>query len=171
MQDQSFSEGNPRRRLGVERKNGLAVDNHAVSVMSGLSRPSTRFGLCAAGAVQISRRSWTTWMAETSLDKPGHDGEGLESHLRESYQACQPIAIIDKHGDELWRNLAAIASSYFGDEEDEGFIAIAPDLTGCSAFGETEQESLSELDDAIIAWISAAQAAGIMPAIGGRTSI
>ena len=48
----------------------------------------------------------------------------------------------------------------FWDEEDEGFIAIAPDLPGCSAFGETEQEALSELDDAIIAWISAAQAAG-----------
>ena len=59
----------------------------------------------------------------------------------------------------------------FRDEEDEGFIAIAPDLPGCSAFGETEQEALSELDDAIIAWISAAQAAGIVPAIGGRTSI
>jgi HicB_like antitoxin of bacterial toxin-antitoxin system len=43
----------------------------------------------------------------------------------------------------------------FRDEEDEGFIAIAPDLPGCSAFGETEQEALSELDDAIIAWISA----------------
>ena len=48
----------------------------------------------------------------------------------------------------------------FWDEEDEGFIAIAPDLPGCSAFGETEQEALSELDNAIIAWISAAQAAG-----------
>ena len=48
----------------------------------------------------------------------------------------------------------------FWDEEDEGFIAIAPDLLGCSVFGETEQEALSELADAIIAWINAAQAAG-----------
>ena len=48
----------------------------------------------------------------------------------------------------------------FWDDEDEGFIATAPDLPGCSAFGETEHEALSELDDAIVAWISAAQAAG-----------
>jgi predicted RNase H-like HicB family nuclease len=40
-------------------------------------------------------------------------------------------------------------------------------LPGCSTFGETKQESLSELDDAIIAWISVAQPAGIVPAIGG----
>ena len=48
----------------------------------------------------------------------------------------------------------------FWDDEDEGFIAMAPDLPGCSAFGETEHEALVELDDAIIAWISAARAAG-----------
>jgi predicted RNase H-like HicB family nuclease len=48
----------------------------------------------------------------------------------------------------------------FWDDEDEGFIATAPDLPGCSAFGETEHEALAELEDAIIAWISAAQAAG-----------
>jgi len=45
-------------------------------------------------------------------------------------------------------------------EEDEGFIAIAPDLPGSSAFGETEAEALAELDQAIDAWIEAARAAG-----------
>lgn len=48
----------------------------------------------------------------------------------------------------------------FFSEEDEGFIAIAPDLPGCSAFGETQAEALIELQSAIEAWISAASKAG-----------
>jgi predicted RNase H-like HicB family nuclease len=48
----------------------------------------------------------------------------------------------------------------FWSDEDEGFIAVAPDLPGSSAFGETEAEALSELDQAIGAWIEAARAAG-----------
>jgi antitoxin HicB len=48
----------------------------------------------------------------------------------------------------------------FWSDEDEGFIATAPDLPGCSAFGETQAEALAELDQAIVAWKQAAQAAG-----------
>jgi predicted RNase H-like HicB family nuclease len=48
----------------------------------------------------------------------------------------------------------------FWNEDDKGFIAVAPDLPGCSAFGQTQQEALHELQDAIHAWIEAAQAAG-----------
>ncbi len=48
----------------------------------------------------------------------------------------------------------------FWSDEDEGFIAVAPDLPGSSAFGETEAEALAELDQAIEAWIEAARAAG-----------
>jgi predicted RNase H-like HicB family nuclease len=48
----------------------------------------------------------------------------------------------------------------FWSSEDEGFIAIAPDLPGCSAFGGSQQEALAELQDAIAAWIEAAQSAG-----------
>jgi predicted RNase H-like HicB family nuclease len=48
----------------------------------------------------------------------------------------------------------------FWSDEDEGYIALAPDLPGCSAFAESEFEALSELDHAISAWISAARAAG-----------
>jgi predicted RNase H-like HicB family nuclease len=48
----------------------------------------------------------------------------------------------------------------FWSDEDNGFIAIATDLPGCSAFGETQPEALAELQDAIAAWIEAAQAAG-----------
>jgi predicted RNase H-like HicB family nuclease len=48
----------------------------------------------------------------------------------------------------------------FWSDDDEGFIAVAPDLPGSSAFGETEAEALAELDQAIDAWIEAARAAG-----------
>ena len=51
-------------------------------------------------------------------------------------------------------------SQVFWSDEDGGFIATAPDLPGCSAFGATEAEALAELKDAIAAWISAATAAG-----------
>jgi hypothetical protein len=97
MQDQSFSEAIRAAGLASKEKNGLAVD-HAASVMAGLSRPSTRFGLCA----RWSRTGQPAKLDDVDgRDEPGHDGDGLESHLRESYQASQPIAIIDKHGDEL----------------------------------------------------------------------
>jgi predicted RNase H-like HicB family nuclease len=46
------------------------------------------------------------------------------------------------------------------DERDSGFVAIAPDLPGCSAFGETQAEALKELGSAIGAWIETAIAAG-----------
>ncbi|MBC7585067.1 type II toxin-antitoxin system HicB family antitoxin [Tardiphaga sp. vice352] len=48
----------------------------------------------------------------------------------------------------------------FYSEEDEGFIAIAPDLPGCSAFGDTQEEAVGELRDAIVAWQMAARQAG-----------
>lgn len=44
--------------------------------------------------------------------------------------------------------------------EDEGFIAIAPDLPGCSAFGSSQEEAIRELQDAIEAWKGAAIKAG-----------
>jgi predicted RNase H-like HicB family nuclease len=51
-------------------------------------------------------------------------------------------------------------ANVFWSEEDEGFIAVASDLPGCSAFGETQHEALAELQSAIVAWIEAARAAG-----------
>lgn len=48
----------------------------------------------------------------------------------------------------------------FWSDEDEGYIAVAPDLPGCSAFGPSQQEALAELQDAIASWIEAARAAG-----------
>ncbi|MEJ1158306.1 type II toxin-antitoxin system HicB family antitoxin [Prosthecomicrobium sp. N25] len=52
------------------------------------------------------------------------------------------------------------AKKIFYSEEDGGFIAVAPDLPGCSAFGETEAEALSELSHAMEAWLQAMRAAG-----------
>ena len=51
-------------------------------------------------------------------------------------------------------------SRTFWSEEDQGFIAIAPDLPGSSAFGRTRAEADRELDRAIEAWIEAQVAAG-----------
>jgi predicted RNase H-like HicB family nuclease len=48
----------------------------------------------------------------------------------------------------------------FYSDEDEGFIAVATDLPGCSAFGETQEEAVAELRNAIDAWQMAAEKAG-----------
>lgn len=44
--------------------------------------------------------------------------------------------------------------------EDEGYIAVVPELDGCSAFGETASEAVDEVQMAIEAWLEAARAAG-----------
>ena len=46
--------------------------------------------------------------------------------------------------------------SIFYSEEDGGYIAIAPDLKGCSAFGETPQEALKEMETAMELWLDVA---------------
>jgi antitoxin HicB len=48
----------------------------------------------------------------------------------------------------------------FWSEEDEGYIAIAPDLPGSSAWGKTEADAIEELHTAIELWIKAARKAG-----------
>lgn len=48
----------------------------------------------------------------------------------------------------------------FFSHEDEGYIAIAPDLPGCSAFGETEEDALAEIKNAISLWIETAEKEG-----------
>jgi predicted RNase H-like HicB family nuclease len=45
-------------------------------------------------------------------------------------------------------------------DEDKGYIAKVPELTGCSAFGETEEEAIREVKVAASLWISAAKKAG-----------
>ncbi len=48
----------------------------------------------------------------------------------------------------------------FWSDEDDGFIAIAPDLPGCSAFGPARIDAAHEISAAIVAWIEAQTAAG-----------
>ncbi|MBB1077955.1 type II toxin-antitoxin system HicB family antitoxin [Rhodoferax sp. 4810] len=43
----------------------------------------------------------------------------------------------------------------FWSDEDEGFIAIAPDLPGCSAFGDTPQNAAKEMEHAMASWLEA----------------
>ena len=47
----------------------------------------------------------------------------------------------------------------FPSDEDEGFIAVARDLPGCSAFGKTPADAAAEIQHAIKAWQAAAEAA------------
>ncbi|AGK61369.1 hypothetical protein Asulf_01378 [Archaeoglobus sulfaticallidus PM70-1] len=48
----------------------------------------------------------------------------------------------------------------FYSEEDEGYIAVVPELPGCSAFGDTEEEALKEIKTAIELWIETAKKEG-----------
>jgi predicted RNase H-like HicB family nuclease len=48
----------------------------------------------------------------------------------------------------------------FFSEEDNGYIADIPDLDACSAFGETPQEALQEVEVARELWLAAARAEG-----------
>ena len=52
------------------------------------------------------------------------------------------------------------AIEIFYSEEDRGCIAIAPELPGCSAFGETEEEALREVKAAIDLWLETAEKEG-----------
>ncbi|NOZ77535.1 MAG: type II toxin-antitoxin system HicB family antitoxin, partial [Euryarchaeota archaeon] len=49
------------------------------------------------------------------------------------------------------------AVEIFYSEEDGGYIAIAPELPGCSAFGETEEEALKEIKVAVALWLETAK--------------
>lgn len=48
----------------------------------------------------------------------------------------------------------------FYSEEDEGYISIAPELPGCSAFGDTMEVALKEIKNAIDLWIETAKRDG-----------
>lgn len=48
----------------------------------------------------------------------------------------------------------------FYSEEDEGYIADIPDLEFCSAFGNTPEEALREVQITKAVWIEAARAEG-----------
>ncbi len=45
-------------------------------------------------------------------------------------------------------------------DEDRGYVATVPELPGCSAFGDTEEEAIKEVKIAASLWLSAARKAG-----------
>jgi antitoxin HicB len=48
----------------------------------------------------------------------------------------------------------------FWSDEDQGYIAVVPDLPGCSAWGAKPEEAIREIQDAQAAWIEACAKAG-----------
>ncbi len=48
----------------------------------------------------------------------------------------------------------------FYSDEDEGYIADIPDLSYCSAFGQTPEEALLEVLKAKNAWLESARSSG-----------
>ncbi|RJS78159.1 type II toxin-antitoxin system HicB family antitoxin [Methanophagales archaeon] len=52
------------------------------------------------------------------------------------------------------------AIEIFYSEEDGGYIAVVPELAGCSAFGETEEEALREVMIAMELWLETAEKEG-----------
>lgn len=48
----------------------------------------------------------------------------------------------------------------FWSEANDGYIAEAPTLPGCSAWGSTEADAAREIRDAVAAWIQATMTAG-----------
>ena len=52
------------------------------------------------------------------------------------------------------------AIEIFYSEEDDGYIAVVPELSGCSAFGETEENALEEVKAAMELWLATAEKEG-----------
>lgn len=52
------------------------------------------------------------------------------------------------------------ARRVFYSAEDGGWIAVAPELPGCSAFGQTDARALRELETAIEGWLRTARRRG-----------
>jgi predicted RNase H-like HicB family nuclease len=48
----------------------------------------------------------------------------------------------------------------FYSDEDGGYIADIPDLDSCSAFGDTPEKALAEVEQAKQVWLEAARQAG-----------
>ena len=52
------------------------------------------------------------------------------------------------------------AIEIFYSDDDCGYIAVVPELAGCSAFGESEEQALREIKTAIEFWLSTARKLG-----------
>ncbi len=54
----------------------------------------------------------------------------------------------------------SVLVSPLSSEDGGGFLATVPDLPGCMSDGETPQEAIANVQDAIESWIEAAQDLG-----------
>ncbi len=54
----------------------------------------------------------------------------------------------------------SVMISPLGVEDGGGFSAVVPDLPGCMSDGETPEEAIANVRDAIAAWIEAAEEMG-----------
>lgn len=52
------------------------------------------------------------------------------------------------------------AIEIFYSEDDDGYIAVVPELAGCSAFGKTEETALKEVIIAMGLWLEIAEEDG-----------
>lgn len=48
----------------------------------------------------------------------------------------------------------------FWSDEDDSYIAVAPELEGCSAFGDTYEDALREMREAMTLWLDTARKFG-----------
>jgi len=77
------------------------------------------------------------------------------------YQVKQFLKIIERYISYCWRErMYKYAIEIFYSEEDMGYIAVVPELAGCSAFGETEEEALKEVMTATELWLETAEKEG-----------
>jgi predicted RNase H-like HicB family nuclease len=53
--------------------------------------------------------------------------------------------------------MSKYAIEIFYSEEDEGYIAVVPELPGCSAFGVTQGKALAEIKTAMELWLETAE--------------
>ena len=56
--------------------------------------------------------------------------------------------------------MSKYAIEIFYSEEDEGYIAVVPELPGCSAFGDSEESALEEVKLAMDLWLQTAKIEG-----------
>jgi len=53
--------------------------------------------------------------------------------------------------------MSKYAVEIFYSDEDEGYIALVPELPGCSAFGESQEKALAEIKIAMELWLETAK--------------
>jgi len=67
----------------------------------------------------------------------------------------------------------AVVVRPLAEDDGGGYVAMVPDLPGCLSDGETMQEAVANVQDAITAWIDTAREAGrpVPPPGGGRSEM